>query len=1094
MADSINVINANGEVESVSPENLQVYLRSGYTLDTPELAEIRQEKEKYGGTSGELKAFGEEALNAPTFGLGHRLEESLGVDKEDILKRKLYNPNASTAGGIAGIVGASLLPGIGEAEGAAEGAGAIAGSGVEAASALGEGAGGLVEGATRRILSGIPKSGIVGSIADYAPTLAGGTANAAVQSAIYNAAQKIDETHLAGGNLEQGVENALATTPDAMKVGALTNIVLQGGGHLLAKGAQKSIDALHNFIRDEIIPRATSTAADVFAKASSSATGEPMENFSKYIGEEGAKGRSELLNRPKPMTNKELAESKDAFEKKATPVLQDVLDKGRELAYKKFGGILNDTKSELLEGVDPLLALNTATKFSDELHAAAQKLESNEPEFSKIMASRARTESDIYERKLLELQEKTKPQPFSIKPPQEELERVNKAWEEGEKKRIQLESEGIIDNYGNTKESNWERSINNNWIDENTSPKNARLMDDTDPGWHAYRNALMNSPKPEYRSGWRYGDLPESGISQNFSENKSESGVSIMGFHGEEPFSGASTYEMFNSGDKPKINISGWDANRQGSDGEPLLVAARKITDPSKTLIRDISAESVFDLMNETKKRMDSAFPFSIKHSFSEDNGAKVMRETTKNLRRSLEDTGTWGQWGEHQKAINGPVADFLALTGKGGAFRKQFLTESKYGVGAPELTVKGTSITNMVNKISTQRGQDQLRAIQAMTDAVQGMTEAYQGASKATGREIDNKYVQSLLDTQKNIEGVHSNLKEGAAKFGDSAKMRGLANAPFVTGANPEASSNSAMLGSVGGAALGATLGHVGLGGVGILAGARAIKKSLNNPLETLQTLAKIEKFNDTTSRKIQSGISSLLKKSEEISGKIYQESMPVIAYEESKKIPYKEKLNKMLSDNSDPISVSAKYHSGNNSTPLSDHAPKFSKSVAEHQSKIHNWLWNQFPKDKSQYPQIGGSKFSNYQPSKSEMDDYYEKELIAKKPMIAIELFKQGALSQQGVETLKSVWPKIYDQMKFFSIDSLGKINHDLTLKQKKQLSILVGNPIDDSQDPALLQLVQKNFEAQNQAKKQSSASSGNGLSKLSEDSKTASQRLQK
>ena len=139
-----------------------------------------------------------------------------------------------------------------------------------------------------------------------------------------------------------------------------------------------------------------------------------------------------------------------------------------------------------------------------------------------------------------------------------------------------------------------------------------------------------------------------------------------------------------------------------------------------------------------------------------------------------------------------------------------------------------------------------------------------------------------------------------------------------------------------------------------------------------------------------------------------------------------------------------------------------------------------------------VGGGKFSLYQPPKSELIAYQEKELVATHPMAVLDKLEAGVLAPDDVDVLKKLWPTIHQQLVDSATEKIADLKHDLTIRQKRQLSVLLERPIDESQDPQMGQLVQKNFAEQDQVKKQAAAQADKGLSKLSEDSKTASERL--
>ena len=78
-------------------------------------------------------------------------------------------------------------------------------------------------------------------------------------------------------------------------------------------------------------------------------------------------------------------------------------------------------------------------------------------------------------------------------------------------------------------------------------------------------------PLPEYVTGWRFGAIPESGISYNFRGNRPEKGLSIMAIDGEEPTDDAKLYAIFNHSKGDIVRVGGWLVGF-GSDGEPLLI------------------------------------------------------------------------------------------------------------------------------------------------------------------------------------------------------------------------------------------------------------------------------------------------------------------------------------------------------------------------------------------------------------------------------------------------------------------------------------------------------------------------------------------
>jgi hypothetical protein len=90
-------------------------LSQGYAQPSADQLKRLLDHSKYGSTSEQLKTALEGAASAATFGLSTGAEKALGVDPEAIRTRREVNPNIHTAGEIAGLVGSTLIPGVGAA-------------------------------------------------------------------------------------------------------------------------------------------------------------------------------------------------------------------------------------------------------------------------------------------------------------------------------------------------------------------------------------------------------------------------------------------------------------------------------------------------------------------------------------------------------------------------------------------------------------------------------------------------------------------------------------------------------------------------------------------------------------------------------------------------------------------------------------------------------------------------------------------------------------------------------------------------------------------------------------------------------------------
>jgi len=84
---------------------------------------------------------------------------------------------------------------------------------------------------------------------------------------------------------------------------------------------------------------------------------------------------------------------------------------------------------------------------------------------------------------------------------------------------------------------------------------------------------------PQYVQGWRYGNIPESGQSYNFRDQKPEQGVSVMEVYGLKNGVVDKISLMFiGAQDRGVVKVEGYlNPFAYGSDGEYLLVDAKEV-------------------------------------------------------------------------------------------------------------------------------------------------------------------------------------------------------------------------------------------------------------------------------------------------------------------------------------------------------------------------------------------------------------------------------------------------------------------------------------------------------------------------------------
>ena len=358
MADtSVNVFNPQGELKSIPGEQLEDAKAQGYKEASPEDFHNWQNEQEYGGPGGAIKAFAQEAGSAATFGLLPAIQTGLGyTNPYELEGLKEAHPIATGLGGVAGLVGPSLIPGVGEYT-----AGSLltkAGEAAESAVGLGK----VSEAA--QAAAKFRKAGMSAADATkaadklYQVSMGAKIGSAAVKGAV--------ETALYSSGDEVG---KLLTDPEASVDSTMINVGLSG---VLGGAFGAGIGSVSPLWSATLGPKATKMIEGIMSKdGSSSIVDEPIQKALQMLGIEAKPEIKSLLGNSELVTNaarnlaekstiggSKMREALAEFKNTLGDTLLDIIQKSPEdlkglegVSMEQVGSAMGDTLKDKLKAI-----------------------------------------------------------------------------------------------------------------------------------------------------------------------------------------------------------------------------------------------------------------------------------------------------------------------------------------------------------------------------------------------------------------------------------------------------------------------------------------------------------------------------------------------------------------------------------------------------------------------------------------------------------------------------------------------------------------------------------------------------------------------
>lgn len=474
---------------------------------------------------------------------------------------------------------------------------------------------------------------------------------------------------------------------------------------------------------------------------------------------------------------------------------------------------------------------------------------------------------------------------------------------------------------------------------------------------------------------------------------------------------------------------------------EPDLFApsyARQLEVIFDGLKRDITSEStpaeLFNRLRVLRQSIDEHIPFTkdmASVGLSERNAINQLKTLRSAVRSSLRDEGVWGAAGVRQAAFDDAQSEWLSLTKKGGDFNSKFMRKAQ-GTGGVSYEIKPTKLNTWLNQMADARGEDFAATWGRTMEAAKNVLDEVERSARAAGvQDFDRPAVESVINKS-------AELTADARQRAAVTQVKNQLDPRMSWGSMPVASS---------------PVRDVAMKGLQFLAPGyvtSAVKATMNvagqatSVPRAVATLAALERMGGAVSRKIDSGISMLLRGGSRAGqiGRGEVEAGIASAFgrsPEDARAAFQKRAAQVRQLNNDPTLMQGKLQA--QTEDWHEHAPNTAQALQVTTARAVAFLASKLPVQGGAGPLAGKAA-----PSRSEISKFTRYYEAVQHPLSVLKQAAAGTLTPEAVEALQTVYPDIYEQVKATAIAKMaGRSN--IPYRQKLMLSMLVGQDLDGS-----------------------------------------------
>jgi hypothetical protein len=440
------------------------------------------------------------------------------------------------------------------------------------------------------------------------------------------------------------------------------------------------------------------------------------------------------------------------------------------------------------------------------------------------------------------------------------------------------------------------------------------------------------------------------------------------------------------------------------------------------------TAADIYESINWLKGKIDEKFPIWGKNIPPEwKDAASLLKGLRTEIKNNLQNESIWGEAGARQSAFNDAQGQFLTVLNNRNAFSKAFLKKSVSRTGQIFAEVDPSKVKTFLSQAGTLRSEAKAMALDDFFKSSRGLLGELENTYKnAPTKTLDKDGLNNLI--QRNAA-----IAEKAQSQAALQKNIGMLNAG---GHNTYLGEGAALFAGVHNPALGAAIEVLNL---------------WRNPGLAIQRLVKIEEAVRKTSEMIQTSSKALFKSSIK-AGKMSSGYLSGRLTENHDK--REERLMRFAAN-----PVEAINHLGETTAGLYESAPQTTASLHSTALRASQFLVSKLP-SRSQGPLDQKLPLSSSEISK--FNRYYE---TVENPIGVLADARSGTITSEQMETLATVYPKLYEEMKSEVMESVAAHAEvigrgESSYKTRLGIGLFLGEPIDLSMTPTSIMNAQTLF----------------------------------